>query len=196
MNQTAQALLLISTPLFCVENARLRFKAIFSQSAGLYDFFIAICSNRPFLWLNSGQRKGAMVSILLFLNNSKMKAKQRAMRNKKLYMWYYLSQIEHVFSCRHIGFQRCTSVVVQILYKQKFIWNERKRFFLYISARHTWDHKGTLFKCLIGDTANWKSSQVIKTEVNDFREDIPLAAKISANSRLKSGHVTFSFLLL
>ena len=62
---------------------------------------------------------------------------------------------------QQLSFKPCEnkSAVLLIL---KFIRNERKRFSLYNSARHTWDHK--IF-------------MQIKAEVNDLRENLPLAVE-------------------
>ena len=62
---------------------------------------------------------------------------------------------------QQLSFKPCKNKTVVLLIS-KFIWNERKRFFLYISPRHTWDHK---------------TFMQIKVEVNDLRETVPLAVE-------------------
>ena len=64
---------------------------------------------------------------------------------------------------QQLSFKPCKNKTVVLLIL-KFISNERKRFFLYISARHTWDHKNLIF-------------MQIKVEVNDLRENLPLAVE-------------------
>ena len=58
-------------------------------------------------------------------------------------------------------FKPCKNKTV-VLLTLKFILNKRKRFFLYISARHTWDHK---------------TFMQIKVEVNDLCENLPLTVE-------------------
>ena len=62
---------------------------------------------------------------------------------------------------QQLSFKPCKNKTVVLLIL-RFILNERKRFFLYISARHTWDHK---------------TFMQIKVEVNDLRENLPLAVE-------------------